>query len=948
MKENLLCLLKQPKASKCLKFWHSAIKAQTITAFSLVEMLMALLVASLLMAALAPVMTKKFSENVNVTGSMGSPASIKKTYEIEFGSNDCPDIKTDTDGSQYCEGEFEVPGGYSGMMKVTLIGAGGGGGAAPTAGYTEFTTVGSANTFTVPAVVNEIEATLISGGAGGGAGAQPLTSKDFTHSGDYEWPIPAETKNKYVLVSACGGGGGGGGQGCGTGGAGGNGGIIINEPWLMDLDKMAIGLGAGGGHGASGGCGISYSAGYTGKNGGGGGGIYSDNGWTASAAGNGGKVSSLTNCAAGGQGVDGNGGKGGYGSVPKNAAGCAAKGGNGSINDGSGGGGGAVANINAHSKHSGGGGGSSSAIGRWSQNKFIWLGGGGGGGGAQRVSGGGGGGGQLGGGGGGGAQHTVSVDSAPGAGGAGGNANGTNAGSAGAPNIGGRGGNGVWGYSSGTSLVQQTHQSHTWVASALPADSCLGGAAGKNGGKGAARVTWLTYGAGGGGGGAATMVPIQKVTVIPDEQIAVKIGRGGKGGLAGEIESNGNVRQPQIGEDSSYNTTEAGNGVTRLIRKSDGKVILGTCFGNGHDCGPISGSNDGRVYEGTPFYGKGGGAHNGNPNAVPSTVIVKGFTGTYGRTANNGTQEGAIVFPAKSTGGDGGIITTPFTGTCTPGKGGTEASPNGGNATGYGCGGGGGFSFGNGGAGSGGYARISWNKYWDATNKIYKLAETGAGGGGASGNIFTYNLSVKSNELIKIRIGKGGSGGNGSYASSANAADRNKLNGTKGGDTVFALSTNKQMTAGGGLGGGFPTTGTVDGKSVVINGIGGSISSICKTAANSSININSTKYCTKGIAGNIGEGNTGGKGADFKGYTYTVTDKSGNDVKKVITGTGGDGGAAGTTSDGETINDSIGAGGGGAGLRDIGETSTGSVTANPSRGGNGSNGKIILEWYVTK
>ena len=84
MKENLLCLLKQPKASKCLKFWHSAIKAQTITAFSLVEMLMALLVASLLMAALAPVMTKKFSENVNVTGSMGSPASIKKTYEIEI------------------------------------------------------------------------------------------------------------------------------------------------------------------------------------------------------------------------------------------------------------------------------------------------------------------------------------------------------------------------------------------------------------------------------------------------------------------------------------------------------------------------------------------------------------------------------------------------------------------------------------------------------------------------------------------------------------------------------------------------------------------------------------------------------------------------------------------------------------------------------------------------
>ena len=50
-------------------------------AFSLVEMLMALLVASLLLAALAPVMTKKFSENVSVfgAGSGGgrAPAGMK-------------------------------------------------------------------------------------------------------------------------------------------------------------------------------------------------------------------------------------------------------------------------------------------------------------------------------------------------------------------------------------------------------------------------------------------------------------------------------------------------------------------------------------------------------------------------------------------------------------------------------------------------------------------------------------------------------------------------------------------------------------------------------------------------------------------------------------------------------------------------------------------------------
>ncbi len=915
-------------------------------AFSLVEMLMALLVASLLMVALAPVMTKKFNENINVTGSMGSPASVKKTYEIEFGSDDCSDIKTDTDGSQYCEGEFEVPGGYSGMMKVTLIGAGGGGGAAPTAGYTEFTTVGSANTFTVPAAVNEIEATLISGGAGGGAGAQPLTSKDFEPGYQQWWDTPEIMRGKYVLVSGCGGGGGGGGGGCSAGGAGGNGGIGYNKPLFVEATRtsLMITVGTGGGRGAALACGVLNNAtapsqeGYA--YGGGGGGAWNP-GYYGAHAGNGGAVYNNHTCTMLNRNPDGV-SQGGTGPTIT-TTGCASPGMGGSWHNGYGGGGGGTTHMQGHGCTGGGGGGGATNIGDYAVEHTIGFAGGGGGGGSERGGGGGGGGGWTGGGGGGGGAHGT-FETVAGTGGAGGH--GAPSGQNGGSFTGGNGGNGGWHYG-GSTHFENARVSDTYDPTVFPG-RCLGGAYNNPGQDGAMRIAWLTYGAGGGGGGAGTTVPIQKVSVIPDEQITVKIGRGGKGGLAGAIESNGNVRQPQIGEDSSYNTAEAGNGVTRLIRKSNGKALLGTCNREGHDCGPISGSNDGRVYEGSPYYGKGGGANNGNPNAIPSAITVKGFTGTWGKTANNGTQEGKIDFPAKSTGGDGGTVTTPFTGTCTPGKGGTEDSPNGGNATGFGCGGGGGFSFGNGGAGSGGYARISWNKYWDAANKIYKLAETGAGGGGASGNIFTYNLSVKSNELIKIRIGKGGNGGNGSYASSANAADRNRLNGTKGGDTIFAYGTNKQMTAGGGLGGGFPTTGTVNGKSVILNGVGGSVSNICKTAANSSVNINSIKYCTKGTAGNIAEGNAGGKGADFKGYTYTVIDKAGNEVKKVVSGTGGGGGVAGTTSDGETIGESIGAGGGGAGLRDIGETSTGSVTANPSRGGNGSNGKIILEWYVTK
>ena len=135
--------------------------------FSLVEMLMALLVASLLLAALAPVMTRRMNENMHITGDM----TLKGEYTIEeiaFGdSKYCPKIINDANGNPlYCEGEYVVKEGVTNIT-VTAIGAGGGGGTAPTAGYIEYTTAGSTNTFTVPAMVSEIESTLIGGAPGG-------------------------------------------------------------------------------------------------------------------------------------------------------------------------------------------------------------------------------------------------------------------------------------------------------------------------------------------------------------------------------------------------------------------------------------------------------------------------------------------------------------------------------------------------------------------------------------------------------------------------------------------------------------------------------------------------------------------------------------------------------------------------------------------------------------
>ena len=59
-----------------------------LKAFSLVEMLMALLVASLLMVALAPVMTRKMGENIGVTVEGTLPGLKHKIHEIEYGKNE--------------------------------------------------------------------------------------------------------------------------------------------------------------------------------------------------------------------------------------------------------------------------------------------------------------------------------------------------------------------------------------------------------------------------------------------------------------------------------------------------------------------------------------------------------------------------------------------------------------------------------------------------------------------------------------------------------------------------------------------------------------------------------------------------------------------------------------------------------------------------------------------
>ena len=116
------------------------------TGFSLVEMLMALLVASLLMAALAPVMTKR----------------VDGTLEVDNAST--PGLRVWAEPGNYT---FTVP---SDVQYLNIQGAGGGGGG----GGASVKQIGpmqiSNGNFTVPKGVSKITFTLIGAGGSGGTG----------------------------------------------------------------------------------------------------------------------------------------------------------------------------------------------------------------------------------------------------------------------------------------------------------------------------------------------------------------------------------------------------------------------------------------------------------------------------------------------------------------------------------------------------------------------------------------------------------------------------------------------------------------------------------------------------------------------------------------------------------------------------------------------------------
>ena len=453
------------------------------------------------------------------------------------------------------------------------------------------------------------------------------------------------------------------------------------------------------------------------------------------------------------------------------------------------------------------------------------------------------------------------------------------------------------------------------------------------------RISYLSYGTGGSGGGSGAVFALYPVNVAEKETLKITVGEGGNGGTAGYMDKNTNgtakvvdpIEPKGIFAGSTY------------IKDGNNKVLLGYTATSNRGSYPGSSKGTACGPKVPPYTSESGWIMSPLGESYPTNTGMsdnnypKGFFSENGRPAGGGSSLNcnASSIANETVGGRGGTITTPFTGTCTPGKGGTKPGEAGGNASGYGCGGGGGYGLSNGGGGSSGYARISWNKYWDAANEAYKYADTGAAGGGASGNTMVYTTTnLHSGERIKIRIGKGGKG--------AYIDNNQMINARKGGDTVFAYDNlSKKVTAGGGGGGNNPEMDNSDvDNPIITNGIGGNISNICSAQSDKNFinnlcsNSVTTNCCIKGLKG--GDGITNAQGA--KGGNGADSGKS-SSINK-----GGSGGSTGGSAYGNTpSNTSIGAGGGGAGILDIGTPSV--ATSSNKKGGDGANGKLILEWW---
>ncbi len=759
-------------------------------AFSLVEMLMALLVASLLLAALAPVMTKRMDETkINISG-VGA-AQYDKDAIVQVYTEDSV---------------FNVPYDVN-AIKLTMMGAGGAGGNA-VKGDAVFSNPSSIQSWKVPEGVTKLRIFMIGGGGGGAsggvgngtatipAGGDGNTYKDFLTEGEHAFTIPSTatavpavdekclasgvsswtgvsdgktyTPGKVaVSVTACGGGGGGGSRNSYGGSGGGSGGYVKNIQVQGSLPStIYVKIGGGGG-----GAGYSrYDALAGGYSAGGGGGYNTNYGASGGTyGGKGGDGYNKSSTTINGQnGTVGNTlALGGETNTLSSKTG--GTGGSGSIWGGGGGGGG----INIYGLDSGGGGGGGgpttiSTTSGTSGTILFQIGGGGGGGGGTYVSSGGvsgsgGGGGGYGGGGGGGT----------------GNGNGASNGGSGATflsssiginkgqngkngsGVSGGGGGGGYGGTSGADAGSNTGgkiSSVIWISGTNTVycnggDGHASGGVGTNGKPGALRL-YYTYPAlkcdyslpaNGGGGGGAGQITIGEVAVTPGETLYFEVGKGGAtqttAGKAGNTGGATYIRRGSAsgtiiatalggnpGQYTSSATVQSQGGAKRPVSLVKAPDTTGDGNWLNKDFGTLAGYGAGGV--GNLASSSGFGGKGGNSQFKDLTELLGG---TGGNSVKNGTSP---LTNAYGAGGGGGAGTT------------TSAE-----------------SAGIGAAGASGYIYIEYG----GSN----------GGGGTAGEFISKRINIKPSTEMTIHIGRGVDGANGGETSVTYEVGGNKTETSK-------------------------------------------------------------------------------------------------------------------------------------------------------------------------
>ncbi len=767
-------------------------------AFSLIEMLMALLVASLLMAALAPVMTRRMADH-----------ELKVMSEASnYDKDSIITIFTDSTEQQ----EFNIPNDTN-RITVTMMGGGGAGGDA----LYENREITSSQEFIVPDNVTKLRVFMIGAGGGGASGGREIdwqygdipttaeTYDDYTTAGETEitkfkkagygapeldskckisgtekWTLVSDETVKVpvdgitasdIKVTACGAGGGGG-NGHGFGGSGGgSGGYLVDQPLNISSASLKIRIGSAGMGGA---CVNSWTNGsytYTGGAGGSGYGLQN--------AGNG----STNNSGYGGSGGSGvelsyNGGAGGGGNGSGSHVGCPTGGGGGGATSvlsgeklifqiGGGGGGAGSTYISSGSSYAGGGGAGG--------GKGAGCGGGGVSTNTSQIT-------QGGGGGGGGMSDRNCIGGSAAewgktglAGNTGTSTNkgkngGTNSGNAGA--WGGAGGGGLGG-AGGIAGTYNSPGSGGTINSLFGNSNCNGGNTGASGKPGALR---MYYGGAGkksvfkcqyytksnsGAGGGSGQIWIGELTVTPGQKLNFNIGIGGS--KTTSYGSNGN------------------NGGNTSITNTSGTTLIS-----------VSGGKGGRYESDETYinnsYGIGGGIKTSNVDSSFAKYVNWKKTNFH----QGGENGGVGKTPAQGAGGGKGGQLYDLNGILL--KGGNESgaqtdgydAPN----TSYGAGGGGGGGVindggtpGYGGKGANGYIYVEWG---------------GSNGGGGTMGEFTQKVLTNFDQTDRkmiIKIGKGG--------------DSSINNGIGGETSISAKSGGKNVTykARGGLKG---SMGTMD------------------------------------------------------------------------------------------------------------------------------------------